>query len=115
MTSRCHGVTRLVISLTDPDVAKEFTITTSRPAVYVKPEEYPTSVPTRGHMKATPCRRLDPVTMQVIEILPARALTPTRKERRAARRVAFERQQADAEEAVPPPSCETVNTDTEAP
>jgi hypothetical protein len=46
-------------------------------------------------MKATPCRRLDPVTMQVIEILPARALTPTRKERRAARRAAFERQQAD--------------------
>ena len=65
-------------------------------------------------MKATPCRRLDPVTMQVIEILPARALTPTRKERRAARRAAFERQQADAEEAVPPPSCETVNTGTEA-
>jgi len=62
-------------------------------------------------MKATPCRRLDPVTMQVIEILPARALTPTRKERRAARRVAFDR--ADADEAAPPPSCETVNTDTE--
>ena len=57
-------------------------------------------------MKATPCRRLDPVTMQVIEILPARALTPTRKERRAARRVAFERQQADVDESVPPPSCE---------
>jgi hypothetical protein len=33
-------------------------------------------------MKATACRRLDPVTMQVIEILPARVLTPTRKERR---------------------------------
>ena len=60
-------------------------------------------------MKATPCRRLDPVTMQVIEILPARALTPTRKERRAARRAASER--ADADEAVPPPSCETVNTE----
>jgi hypothetical protein len=59
-------------------------------------------------MKATPCRRLDPVTMQVIEILPARALTPTRKERRAV----FER--ADADEAAPPPSCETANTDTDA-
>jgi len=45
--------------------------------------------------------------MQVIEILPARALTPTRKERRAARRAAFERQQADADEA----ACETVNTE----
>jgi len=62
-------------------------------------------------MKATPCRRLDPVTMQVIEILPARALTPTRKERRTARRAAFERQQAEADEAGLPPSCETVNTE----